>query len=150
MHLVIADGVDYVSESEERFDIVIVDSTDPIGPGEVLFTERFYAACKNILKPGGILATQNGVPFLQSDELTNTLSILKPLFQDATCYMATIPTYAGGPMAFGWASDEKAHREVSLETLEKRYADAGIETRYYNPEVHKAAFALPNYIKELL
>ena len=150
MHLVIADGVDYVSESEERFDIVIVDSTDPIGPGEVLFTERFYAACKNILKPGGILATQNGVPFLQSDELTNTLSILKPLFQDATCYMATIPTYAGGPMAFGWASDEKAHREVSLETLEKRYADAGIETQYYNPEVHKAAFALPNYIKELL
>ena len=82
--------------------------------------------------------------------MTNTLSILKSLFQDATCYMATIPTYAGGPMAFGWASDEKAHLEVALETLEKRYADAGIETRYSNPEVHKAAFALPNYIKELL
>ncbi|MEM7171485.1 MAG: polyamine aminopropyltransferase, partial [Pseudomonadota bacterium] len=63
--LVIADGVDFVSACEDRFDLIIIDSTDPIGPGEVLCTESFYASCKACLADGGILVTQNGVPFLQ-------------------------------------------------------------------------------------
>jgi len=90
------------------------------------------------------------VPFLQGDELTSTLGFLRPLFADATCYLATVPTYAGGPMAFGWASDDRAHRQTPLSVLEQRYGTSGIETRYYNPEVHQAAFALPNYIKDLI
>ena len=148
--LVIADGVEFVAKTEDRFDVIIVDSTDPIGPGEVLFTENFYKSCKGCLAEGGILVTQNGVPFLQGDELSSTLGFLRPLFADATCYLATVPTYAGGPMAFGWASDDAGHRETRQAELEQRYAAAGIETRYYNPEVHQAAFALPNYIKDLI
>ncbi len=150
LDLVIADGADFVASCAERYDVAIVDSTDPVGPGEVLFTDTFYGKAKNCLAPGGILVTQNGVPFLQGEELTNTLRAFKALFADPACYLATVPTYAGGPMAFGWGSDDPAKRQISLETLERRYKDSGIETRYYNPAVHLGAFALPNYIADLI
>ena len=150
LDLVIADGVDFVAQCSERYDVVLVDSTDPVGPGEMLFTETFYGKAKNCLAPGGILVTQNGVPFLQGDELRNTMRAFKALFADAACYLATVPSYTGGPMAFGWGSDDAAKRQVDLATLEGRYKDSGITTRYYNPAVHRAAFALPNYIAELV
>jgi spermidine synthase len=150
LDLVIADGVDFVASCAERYDVAIVDSTDPIGPGEVLFSETFYGKAKNCLAPGGILVTQNGVPFLQGAELTNTMRAFKELFADAACYLATVPSYSGGSMAFGWGSDEPAKRQVGLETLEQRYSDSGVVTRYYNPAVHQAAFALPNYVAELI
>ncbi|MAC82391.1 MAG: spermidine synthase [Rhodobacteraceae bacterium] len=149
LNLVIADGADYMKSPDGAFDVIIVDSTDPIGPGEVLFTDTFYGHAQKALTPGGILVTQNGVPFVQGGELTNTLRAFKALFADWGCYLATVPTYAGGPMAFGWASDGNA-RNVDLAVLEQRFAAAGIETDYYTPEVHKAAFALPGYVKKLL
>jgi len=150
VQIAIADGVDYVAACKDRFDLIVTDSTDPIGPGEVLFTQAYYTACKSCLAPGGILVTQNGVPFLQGEELQGTLRILRRNFVDATCYLATVPTYAGGPMAFGWASDDAAHRRTPLDVLEARYAAAGIATRYYNPQVHLGAFALPGYIADLI
>ncbi len=148
LNLVIADGAAFVRESAESFDVIIADSTDPVGPGEVLFTDSFYGHVKGRLAEGGIFVTQNGVPFLQGDELKGTMRAFRSLFHDATCYLATIPTYAGGPMAFGWGTDSAA-RQVELETLETRFAAAGIAARYYTPEVHKAAFALPGYVKAL-
>lgn len=148
LDLVIADGAAYVAETDERFDVIIVDSTDPIGPGEVLFTDTFYGRARERLAEGGILVTQNGVPFLQAEELTNTLRALDALFRDATCYLATIPTYAGGPMAFGWGTDGSA-RSTDLAELRRRAQASGIDFRYYTPEVHQAAFALPGYIQRL-
>lgn len=150
LELVIADGVDFVARCAERYDLVLVDSTDPIGPGEVLFSETFYGKAKNCLVPGGILVTQNGVPFLQGAELTETLRAFRALFADAACYLATVPSYAGGPMAFGWGCDDAARRRIALDVLEQRYRDSGIATRYYNPAVHQAAFALPNYVAALI
>lgn len=149
LELVIADGAQFIRETEGGFDVIIVDSTDPIGPGEVLFTDTFYGHAKRALAPGGILVTQNGVPFLQGEELTNTMRAFKALFADWTCYIATIPTYAGGPMAFGWGTDGEA-RKVDLETLKARHAAAGLACDYYTPEVHLASFALPGYIQRLL
>lgn len=149
LELVIADGAAFVAETEARFDVIIVDSTDPVGPGEVLFTDTFYGKAKRCLTQGGILVTQNGVPFMQGDELAGTMRIFRGLFADAGCYIATIPTYAGGPMALGWGTDGAAG-EVMLETLESRFAAAGIETDYYTPAVHKAAFALPGYIQKIV
>lgn len=149
LELVIADGADFMRRTAGGYDVIIVDSTDPIGPGEVLFTNTFYGHAKRALTPGGILVTQNGVPFLQGDELTNSLRAFKALFTDWGCYLATVPTYAGGPMAFGWGTDGAA-RDVPLEVLEDRFAAAGIAPDYYTPEVHKAAFALPGYVKKLL
>jgi spermidine synthase len=150
LDLVIGDGADFVTNCAERYDVAIVDSCDPVGPGEVLFTDTYYGKAKICLAPGGILVTQNGVPFLQGDELNNTLRAFKALFTDAACYLATVPSYAGGPMAFGWGCDDAAKRHVSLAALEQRYKESGIATRYYNPAVHQAAFALPNYITEVI
>ncbi|AXT34066.1 polyamine aminopropyltransferase [Phaeobacter sp. LSS9] len=149
LNLVINDGALFMKENTEKFDVIIVDSTDPIGPGEVLFTDTFYGHAARSLSEDGIIVTQNGVPFMQGDELTGTLRAFKALFADASCYLATVPTYAGGPMAFGWGSHSDKARNVRLEDLEARFAAAGIETGYYNPEVHKAAFALPNYVRKL-
>ncbi len=148
LRLVIADGAAYVAEAEESFDVILVDSTDPIGPGEVLFTDTFYGRARERLAEGGILVTQNGVPFLQPDELTGTLRAMSALFRAATCYLATVPTYAGGPMAFGWGTDGPG-RQTDVETLRTRYSDAGLACRYYTPEVHLAAFALPGYVRQL-
>jgi spermidine synthase len=149
LDLVINDGAVFMRETERRFDVIIVDSTDPIGPGEVLFTDHFYGHAKRALNPGGILVTQNGVPFMQPSELTGTMRAFKSLFADWGCYIATIPTYTGGPMAFGWGTDGDA-RKVTVETLSARFAAAGLSPDYYTPEVHKAAFALPAYIERLL
>ena len=148
LDLVIADGADYMRETEGGFDAIIVDSTDPVGPGEVLFTDHFYGHAKRALAPGGILVTQNGVPFVQPDELKGTMRAFASLFSDVTCYLATVPTYAGGPMAFGWGTDGEA-RETPLDTLRARVAASGLAFDYYTPEVHAAAFALPGYVARL-
>lgn len=147
--LVINDGAAFIRTTSEKFDVIIVDSTDPIGPGEVLFTDSFYGHAKRALTERGVLVTQNGVPFLQGAELTNTMRAFKALFADWTCYMATVPTYAGGPMAFGWGTDGDAG-QVTVEALQARFTAAGIETDYYTPAVHKGAFALPRYVARLM
>ena len=149
LELVIADGADFMQSSEDSFDVIIIDSTDPVGPGEVLFTETFYGHAARRLTQHGILVTQNGVPFMQGEELTGTMRAFKALFADWSCYLATVPTYAGGPMAFGWGSQGNA-RDVPLAELETRFAAAGIDTAYYTPAVHKGAFALPRYVERLM
>ena len=149
LELVIADGAEFIRQTKGGYDVIIVDSTDPIGPGEVLFTETFYGHAKRALAEDGILVTQNGVPFLQGEELTNTMRAFRALFADATCYLATIPTYAGGPMAFGWGTDGTA-RDTPLDVLQGRLDAAGFAPDYYTPEVHKAAFALPGYVRRLI
>ena len=147
--LVIDDGMTFVAETDRRFDVVIVDSTDPQGPGAVLFTEKFYAGVKRCLKPGGVMVTQNGVPFFQPEELSSSVSKFRKLFADGGCYIAAIPTYVGGHLAMGWASDDKSLRDVPVETLTQRYEAAGsFSTRYWTPEVHRAAFALPRFIRD--
>lgn len=147
--LVIADGMKYVAQTERRFDVIIVDSTDPQGPGAVLFTKEFYAACKRCMNPGGVMVTQNGVPFLQPDELVSSVRHFRKLFADAGCYVASIPTYVGGQMAMGWAADNPRLRQISEKTLAARHEKEGrFSTKYWTPAVHRAAFALPRFIAE--
>ncbi|MEM7403662.1 MAG: polyamine aminopropyltransferase [Pseudomonadota bacterium] len=148
LNLVIADGYAFVRDTEARFDVIIVDSTDPIGPGEQLFTRDFHAACKRCLRPGGIVVTQNGVVFLQTDELRETAVNFAALYADWHFYAAAVPTYVGGLMVFGFATDEPAHHRVTVSTLEERAT--AIATRYYTPDIHKAAFALPRYVQDVL
>ena len=147
---VIDDGMKYVAKTDRRFDVIIVDSTDPLGPGKILFSPKFYAACKRCMKPGGVMVTQNGVPILQSGELTTGIGKFRKLWKDGYCYVSAIPTYVGGHMAMGWATDNKALRETPLKTIADRYRKAGsFKTKYWTPEVHKAAFALPRFIFDL-
>jgi spermidine synthase len=150
LQLVIADGKDYAASATGRFDLVIVDSTDPIGPGEVLFTREFYRDCKRLLKSGGILVTQNGVPFFQPDELKNTVFNFAQLFADAGCYLTVVPSYVGGHMALGWGTDDETLRAVTVAELEQRHGAAKLDTRYYTPDAHKGAFALPRFIEVIV
>ena len=147
VEIVIGDGLDYVRSTDERFDVIISDSTDPIGPGEALFTEDFYAGCKRCLADGGVVVTQNGVAFMQLDEVTTTARRLDAQFADAAFYGAAVPTYVGGIMTLAWGTDDPALRQHDVETLAKRFEDAGIETRYYTPAVHRAAFSMPRYVE---
>ena len=95
------------------------------------------------------MVTQNGVPILQTDELTEGMSKFRRLFADGYCYVAAIPTYVGGHMAMGWATDNCKLRQVSVKTIALRYEKAGsFPTKYWTPEVHVAAFALPRFIAE--
>ena len=99
---------------------------------------------------GGVLVTQNGVPFFQINELISTIAKFRQLFADGTCYVAAIPIYVGGHMAMGFASDDKRLRRHSVDTIAQRYRKAGsFKTRYWTPEVHVAAFAQPRFIAEL-
>ena len=150
LELIIQDGKDYVASAKATFDLIVVDSTDPAGPGQPLFVESFYANCRRILRPGGVLVTQNGVPFFQAGELEGTMRSFSKLFADATCYLAAVPTYVGGFMAFGWGTDDRGLREVPVDTLRERLRSSGIETRYYTPEIHLASFALPRFILDIV
>jgi spermidine synthase len=146
---VIDDGMKYVARTDRRFDVVIVDSTDPQGPGKVLFSQKFYTACKRCMNKGGVLVTQNGVPIFQPAELISSVGKFRKLFADGACYVAAIPTYIGGHMAMGWATDNKTLRQTPARIIAARYRKAGsFTTRYWTPEVHAAAFALPRFIAD--
>ncbi|MSO71506.1 MAG: polyamine aminopropyltransferase [Alphaproteobacteria bacterium] len=149
-NLLIADGAKFIAETDQKADVIIVDSTDPHGPGEVLFHEEFYRNSRRVLNPGGILVTQSGVPAIQPAEATTTFRRLGKVFQDAWVYVAAVPTYAGGLMALGWGCDDPSKRATPLATIEQRYQASGIKTRYYHPQIHQAAFAVPGYVRELL
>ena len=148
--LVIADGLKYVAESDEKFDVIIVDSTDPIGPGEVLFTDAFYRDCKARLTDNGVMVTQNSVPFLQPDAFRPALNRLQAIFPCSTCFAISVPTYIGGHMTLGFSTMNPELVSVPVEDLRSRFAALQMKTRYYTPDLHLGAFALPRFILDLL
>lgn len=150
VNLVIDDGMRFIASCTEKFDVIISDCPDPTGPAEVLFSEGFYQACQRSLTAGGIFVAQNGTPFLQIDEVQTTANNLQGLFADWHFYHAAVPTYIGGSMTFAWATDNPELRKLPLDTLRQRFADSAIVTRYYNADIHQAAFALPQYVLEAI
>lgn len=148
--LVIDDGVNFVNQTDETFDVIISDCTDPIGPGESLFTSAFYEGCKRCLNKGGIFVAQNGVCFLQQEEAVTSHVRLGQYFSDVTFYQAAVPTYYGGIMTFAWASDDASLRTLDTATLQARFAAAGLTCRYYNSAIHTGSFALPQYLLDAL
>jgi spermidine synthase len=147
--VVVGDGIDHVKRAPDAvYDAIIVDSTDPIGVGEVLFTDEFYANCARILTPRGLVVNQCGVPFMQADELRDTSARRAKVFPHVTAYVAAVPTYVGGFMTLGWAAKDRTLTSVSVETIRSRAATAGVlgATQYWTPEIHVGAFNLPPYI----
>nr|WP_321984389.1 polyamine aminopropyltransferase [uncultured Lichenicoccus sp.] len=150
--VLIGDGIDYVVRAPAAsFDVIIVDSTDPVGVGEVLFADEFYRNCARVLSGDGIIVNQCGVPFMQSDELRETSLRRARFFPHVTAYVAAVPTYVGGFMTLGLASNAQG-LTLDVQTIRQRAAQAGIlrTTRYWSPELHAAAFVLPPYIAECL
>jgi spermidine synthase len=147
--VIVGDGIDYVRRAPDAsFDTIIVDSTDPIGVGEVLFTDDFYQNCARILTARGVVVNQCGVPFMQSDELRDTSARRARFFPHVTAYVAAVPTYVGGFMTLGWAGKDAALIAHSAEEIRRRAEAAGIlgTTQYWTPEIHVGAFNLPPYI----
>lgn len=145
----IQDGLEYVKHLNNQYDLIIVDSTDPIGPGESLFTEEFYRNCRNALKDDGIMINQHESPFYKVDVIgmQNAHKKIYRIFEISEVYQAHIPTYASGHWLFGFAS-KKYHPVKDLDA--GRWNSLGIKTMYYNTNLHIGAFALPNYVTELL
>lgn len=150
LKVVIEDGLKFVKQTSEKYDIILCDSTDPVGPASVLFTSEFYGDCKNILNLDGIFACQSGVPFLQKEEFKRTYNNLSHYFQDVGFYLAVVPTYVGGHMALGWATDNQKARDISIEELMQRMQKIEGEMKYYTPAIHQASFILPQFMQNYL
>jgi spermidine synthase len=151
--IIVGDGIDYVRKAPDAsFDAIIVDSTDPIGVGEVLFTDEFYQNTARILRGDGVIVNQCGVPAMQAEELRETSARRAKFFPDVSAYVAAVPTYVGGLMTLGWAGHNPAQRALDVATLRARAEAAGIlgTTRYWTPEMHWGAMQLPPYISQHL
>ena len=149
--LVIGDGRAFVGNTEERFDAIIVDSSEPIGPSAVLHTREFFGDCRRALKKGGVLVTQNGLPFLFPAHLRATTAALGSLFKRVAPYLCTQPCYFGGPFALNFASDDKHLLRLETKDLAKRQKKRGITgLKYWTPEGHVGAFALPAYVRRVV
>jgi len=144
--LIVGDAFEYVDKTKVMFDAVIIDSTDPIGPGEKLFTVDFYRNLSKILAPRAFISTQGGVPIFQPREVAQTLASLVQAGLRTDCYIAAIPTYYGGYMTMGYASNQ-TELHPPLTALEDRYKQAGFLTRHYSPAIHQASFVLPPWIE---
>lgn len=148
LELVIGDGARYLAECDTSFDVIIVDSTDPVGPGAVLFEEPFYRACRDRLTASGILMCQCSATFQYADVLANAFDRLGAIFPHRGAVLTGVPAYGGGYMPLAWASLGGDLAAMSLAELNARYQRAGIETRFYHPAFHLAAMVLPGGVGE--
>jgi spermidine synthase len=143
------DGIHFVADTKEIYDLILVDSTDPIGPGEGLFTTEFYQNCFNILSDNGILVNQSESPYYDqfSHEMKRAHKKIKNIFPISKVYQFHMPTYPSGHWLFGFASKKlDPIKDVDFD----KWNALGIKTKYYNPQLHVGCFALPSYVQEML
>ena len=143
------DGMKFIRRHIEEYDLIIVDSTDPFGPGEGLFTKEFYGNCFKALKEDGIMVNQHESPFYEEDAaaMKRAHKRIFDSFPLSKVYQAFIPTYPSGHWLFGFAS-KKLHPVHDM--FPEKWEALGIKTRYYNTNLHKGSFYLPNYVEEML
>jgi spermidine synthase len=149
----IADAFEYLGRpsSKARFDLIVADRPDPVGPGKALFGDTFYARVRDALRPNGLATFQTGVPFYQPSEITEALSDLAGYFPRSGLYLTVVPTYIGGFMALSWAGMGKSlGTPAGIARARVRFAAAKLKTDYYNPDIHAAAFAFPEWVKRLV
>jgi spermidine synthase len=148
LQLRIEDAAKFVAATNERFDLILVDSRNPRAGSLPLFSDSFFRNARGCLRPGGVLVAQIGVPFLEPVVFATIMRRSSRLFPVVACYLVPVPSVFGGPLALVWASSALGPDSVGLNELVSRFAAAKIETRYYTPEVHRAAFALPRYVQD--
>ncbi|MDH7497665.1 MAG: polyamine aminopropyltransferase [Syntrophomonadaceae bacterium] len=141
------DGAKFVAETQEKFDVVLVDASDPIGPAEVLFQKKFHQDIYNLLEDGGIMVTQSESPFFHQRTLRRMYENLQGIFPLVKVYWAYVPTYPSGIWSFTLCSKGP---DPATDFKAAQYAELGIETNYYNDGIHHAAFVLPNFVRKAL
>ncbi len=137
------DGIKFLKQNNKKFDLIIIDGTDPIGPGKKLFTKKFYYNCQKSLSENGIIVTQSGT-ILQIEQTIKNLKKIKKIFKHTGLYQSSIPTYYGGNMFFMWAS-----QKINLKKINKNELSNKINLykfKYYNLIIHINSFALPQFI----
>ena len=150
LRLIIGDGSTYIKRAPvASYDLILVDSTDPLGPGKSLFTKDFYKNCSRVLTENGILINQHGSAFYPDDAhaLRHVHEKIADGFPIARIFGFNMPTYASGYWYFGFASKKL---DPLTDVQPERWQEFALDTRYYNPDIHRAAFALPTYVQELL
>ncbi len=136
----VADGNDFIRETKDRFDVILVDSSDPVGPSAILHQKKFFAALKARLKPGGVIAAQAGSVLFHLDHLKAKAAFLRKLFRWSGYYFGPVPTYPGGLWCYAFLSDR-----LDPARPPRREPPAGLT--YYNQEIHRGAFASPELLK---
>ena len=143
VELVYEDGIAYLQENKEEFDVILVDSPDPVGPAVGLFAEEFYKSIYDSLHPEGLFTAQTESPFFNKDLIRRVYRSIKGIFPIAMLYLAVIPTYPGGLWSFTMGS--KDHDPMSLLSQQ-----TNISTKYYTKRLHRSSFILPRFVEELL
>lgn len=149
VHIYHEEGLRFVRSHHEEYDLIIVDCADPFGPAEGLFTREFYGNCYKAMREDGILINQHESPFYSehSQSVQRAHKHITAVFPMSTVYQCHIPSYPSGHWLFGFASKKY---DPIRDLREEEWNRLGIETRYYNTDLHKGCFYLPNYVKELL
>jgi spermidine synthase len=141
------DAIDYVKKSTDpSYDVILLDGTDPVGPGAVLFDESFYADCKRMLNPDGVMALQSESPLLMMDMFVDIQHKLRALFSEVHPYLGPVPLYGAGTWSWTWCSNTGE----PLRPIPERQASIVEGSKAYNEDLHQAVFALPNYVKRAL
>ena len=151
--IIVGDGIDYVAQADANsFDVIIVDSTDPFGVGEVLFTDEFYRNCARVLSERGIIVNQCGVPFMQEEELTESSARRRKFFRFVSAYVVAVPTYVGGFMTLGIASNDATIADHDVTEIRGRAERSELPdtSKYWTPHIHVGSFHLPPYIHSAL
>ncbi len=146
VHVHIAPGEKYLPAHVAEFDVIVVDSTDPVGPGTALFQNEFFRACRNALRRGGILALQAGSPWVHPEELQGVVRALKTLFPTVLPYLGFMPLYPSGIWAYVLALEKMP----APDDLDRRFRERGLSPRYFTPAVFQAATVLPPFVASLL
>lgn len=145
----VEDAIEFIKDKKNRYDVVLIDSTDPMGPGEGLFTEEFYTNVKNSLKEGGIVVPQSESPVANVTEMGKMYKLLRKVFKNVAPYCGPIPTYPGGYWSWAFCSDDvevpHCHKKVDKE----RAAEIAKLCKLYNPRTQTSAFDVPNFVKEI-
>ncbi|MBI4709065.1 MAG: polyamine aminopropyltransferase [Candidatus Portnoybacteria bacterium] len=148
--IIIDDGFKFVKNQKDAFDLIIVDSCDPLGPAKKLFNPEFYKNVYLALKKEGVAVFQSGSTFMQQKELRAFFEKNKSYFPFVRMYLTAIPTYEGGFYGFTLVSKKINPDKEGLAAVEKKFKNLNLKTKYYNPQIHFASFVLPNYIKDYL
>ncbi len=148
VEVIIGDGVAYMANDAKGFDLIIIDSTDPIGPGEGLFTEEFYRNTYNALNEDGMMVAQTESPFVCQDLIRTIYPMYERIFPIVRMYTGHIPTYPSG--FWTWAFCSRKYDYPLPEAHLDRVREIEKTCKYYNAELHAASFVLPNFVKDLL
>ncbi|MGB9859916.1 MAG: polyamine aminopropyltransferase, partial [Moorellaceae bacterium] len=138
------DGIEHIRQLEGQYDVIIIDSTDPVGPAAGLFAREFYQNVYRALKPDGLFVAQTESPFFNPEFIRRVQQDIASIFPVTRLYLATVPTYPGGLWTFSLGSKKYDPLDVDPQQIPH------LPTRYYSPEVHRAAFALPPFVLEIL